>query len=113
MHEQGSRRLLLRIPEVMSTLGLGRTKVYELIAKGELPVIRVGRAGASPARHWKSGLKHGSNRIARSSHLSIETSIAYRRYSPFNYLLTARDMPADGFPFSMCYLRIRSLCTRV
>ena len=44
MHEQGSRRLLLRIPEVMSTLGLGRTKVYELIAKGELPVVRVGRA---------------------------------------------------------------------
>ena len=44
MHEQGSRRLLLRIPEVMSTLGLGRTKVYELIATGELPVVRVGRA---------------------------------------------------------------------
>jgi excisionase family DNA binding protein len=44
MHERGSRRLLLRIPEVMSTLGLGRTMVYELIATGELPVVRVGRA---------------------------------------------------------------------
>ncbi len=44
MHERDSRRLLLRIPEVMSALGLGRTKVYELIATGELPVVRVGRA---------------------------------------------------------------------
>jgi excisionase family DNA binding protein len=44
MHEQEPRRLLLRIPEVMSMLGLGRTKIYELIATGELPVIRVGKA---------------------------------------------------------------------
>ena len=37
-------RLLLRIPEAAETLGLGRTKIYELIAIGELPTIRVGRA---------------------------------------------------------------------
>jgi len=37
-------RLLLRIPEVAETLGIGRTKIYELIATGELPTIRVGRA---------------------------------------------------------------------
>jgi excisionase family DNA binding protein len=38
------QRLLLRIPEAAETLGLGRTKIYELIAIGELPTIRVGRA---------------------------------------------------------------------
>jgi excisionase family DNA binding protein len=38
------QRLLLRIPEVAETLGIGRTKIYELIATGELPTIRVGRA---------------------------------------------------------------------
>ena len=38
------QRLLLRIPEVAETLGIGRTKIYELIAIGELPTIRVGRA---------------------------------------------------------------------
>jgi excisionase family DNA binding protein len=43
-HEHISQRLLLRIPEVMSMLGVGRTKIYELIATGELPVVRVGRA---------------------------------------------------------------------
>jgi putative molybdopterin biosynthesis protein len=47
LHEapQGTpQRLLLRIPEVAKALGLGRSTIYEMIAKGELPVIRVGRA---------------------------------------------------------------------
>ncbi len=43
-NEASTQRLLLRIPEVAKALGLGRTKVYELIAAGELPVIRLGRA---------------------------------------------------------------------
>jgi excisionase family DNA binding protein len=43
-HEGEPQRLLLRIPEVAETLGIGRTKIYELIATGELPTIRVGRA---------------------------------------------------------------------
>ena len=38
------QRLLLRIPEVAETLGIGRTKIYEMIATGELPTIRIGRA---------------------------------------------------------------------
>jgi len=43
-NEDSTQRLLLRVPEVAKALGLGRTKVYELIAAGELPVIRLGRA---------------------------------------------------------------------
>jgi excisionase family DNA binding protein len=42
--EAAPQRLLLRIPEVAETLGIGRTKIYEMIATGELPTIRVGRA---------------------------------------------------------------------
>ncbi len=42
--EGAPQRLLLRIPEVADTLGIGRTKIYEMIATGELPTIRVGRA---------------------------------------------------------------------
>ena len=38
------QRLLLRIPEVAETLGIGRTTIYELIATGVFPTIRVGRA---------------------------------------------------------------------
>jgi excisionase family DNA binding protein len=46
--EQVPQRLLLRIPEVMTMLGLGRTKIYELIGSGDLPVIRVGKAVRIP-----------------------------------------------------------------
>ncbi len=44
LKEGSPQRLLLRIPEVAETLGIGRTKIYEMIATGELPTIRVGRA---------------------------------------------------------------------
>lgn len=36
--------LLMTIPQVMKTLGLGRTKIYHLIDKEGLPVLRFGRA---------------------------------------------------------------------
>jgi len=42
--EAATQRLLLRVLEVAEALGLERTKVYELIAAGALPTIRVGRA---------------------------------------------------------------------
>lgn len=35
---------LLRIEEACRRLSLGRSKVYELIHDGRLPVVRVGRA---------------------------------------------------------------------
>ncbi|GHO56420.1 helix-turn-helix domain-containing protein [Ktedonobacter robiniae] len=39
-----SLQLLLTIPQVAKALNLGRTKVYELIGKENLPVQRFGRA---------------------------------------------------------------------
>jgi len=40
---------LLRPPEVARQLGLGRSKVYELLRAGELRSVRVGRARRIPA----------------------------------------------------------------
>jgi excisionase family DNA binding protein len=40
--------LLLRVPEAAQLLGLGRTTTYDLIARGEIPVVRVGRAVRVP-----------------------------------------------------------------
>lgn len=34
---------LLRPDEVRKILGVGRTKLYEMVRTGELPVIRIGR----------------------------------------------------------------------
>jgi len=36
-------QMLMRADEVARALGLGRSKAYELIASGQLPVVRVGR----------------------------------------------------------------------
>lgn len=36
--------LLLTIPQVMECMGLGRNKVYDLIQKEGLPILRFGRA---------------------------------------------------------------------
>ena len=55
LHEAPPQRLLLRVPEVAKALGLGRSTIYELIAKGELPVVRVGRAirvSAAAVQKW-------------------------------------------------------------
>ncbi len=35
-------KVLLRVSEVIEATGLGRSKVYELIASGELPSVRIG-----------------------------------------------------------------------
>ncbi|MBX5490765.1 MAG: helix-turn-helix domain-containing protein [Chloroflexi bacterium] len=48
-------RLLYRVEEVAEMLAIGRSKTYELIAAGELPVVRLGRYVRVPAdalQHW-------------------------------------------------------------
>lgn len=48
-------KLLLRIPEAAEAVGLGRSKFYQLLAAGQLPVVRFGRAARVPAealRDW-------------------------------------------------------------
>jgi len=40
--------LLLRAHEAGRLLGLGRSTVFELIARGELPAVRIGRAVRVP-----------------------------------------------------------------
>jgi excisionase family DNA binding protein len=42
-------RLLLRMTEAAERLGVGRSTVYELVARGELEVVHIGRAARVPA----------------------------------------------------------------
>ncbi len=39
-----SEAILLTVTEVQALTQLGRTKVYELIHRGQLPIIRIGRS---------------------------------------------------------------------
>jgi len=49
MTERIVERLLYTVEEVARSLGLGRTKVYELIKAGELVSVRIGHARRIPA----------------------------------------------------------------
>ncbi len=55
--------LLLRAEEVQKVLGLGRSKVYEMMAAGELPTVRIGRSVRVPAAALAEWVK---SRIALS-----------------------------------------------
>jgi len=48
-------RLLLRPIEAAEAIGIGRTKLYQLLASGELPSIRIGSSVRVPVdalRDW-------------------------------------------------------------
>jgi len=48
-------KLLLRATEAAEVIGLGRSKMYDLIAKGVVPSIRIGKSVRVPVeelRHW-------------------------------------------------------------
>jgi excisionase family DNA binding protein len=48
-------RLLLRPEEAARALGIGRSKLFLMLATGELPVVRIGRSTRIPTaalQHW-------------------------------------------------------------
>jgi excisionase family DNA binding protein len=47
--------LLLRADEAAIVLGIGRTKVFEMLACGELPAIKIGRCVRVPKDRRRSG----------------------------------------------------------
>jgi excisionase family DNA binding protein len=46
-------KLLYRVDEAAQALGLSRARLYQLIAAGEVPAIRVGGAIRLPAEHLR------------------------------------------------------------
>lgn len=50
MAETTTERLLLTVEEAARQLHIGRTFAWELVRKGELPVVRLGRCVRVPQR---------------------------------------------------------------
>ena len=44
------RRLAVRVPEAARLLDIGRSKCYDLIRRGELPAIRIGKTVRVPLK---------------------------------------------------------------
>lgn len=49
-------RLLIRPAEAAQAFGLGRSKIYELIARGTIPSVRIGRSVRVPIQELKDWL---------------------------------------------------------
>ncbi len=43
-------KLLLKPMEVAETLGIGRSRMYEMLATGEIPSVRIGKSIRIPVR---------------------------------------------------------------
>jgi excisionase family DNA binding protein len=81
-------KLLLKADEVARRLSLGRATVYLMMASGELPTFRRGRAVRVPARTHRMdreadvGRKRGTNNIIYWSDLAIRPSIGELHEGP-------------------------------
>ena len=64
MHEE---RMALRVGEAAEALGISRSRVYELIAQGDIPKIKIGKSVRVPVeglREWvarRQAAEHASS----------------------------------------------------
>ena len=56
--------LLMRADEVARTLGLSRSKIYQMMSDGALPVVRVGRAVRVPKAALRDWVAHHTTEAA-------------------------------------------------
>jgi excisionase family DNA binding protein len=56
--------LLLKAKEVAKILGIGRTKVYEMMAAGELPVVHIGTAVRVPRQRLLDWIEENTQEAA-------------------------------------------------
>ena len=61
---QSEKRLVLSVTEAAAALGISRAHAYELVARGQLPSLRLGRRIVVPRR----GLERLLNGDADGSH---------------------------------------------
>jgi excisionase family DNA binding protein len=77
-------KILLRPSEVSELVGMGKSKVYELIAAGTIPCIRIGKSVRVPAealRRWIDGLqgeKEPSQNAPKTAHSSEFAQSSHR-----------------------------------
>ncbi|MFI5042378.1 MAG: helix-turn-helix domain-containing protein, partial [Acidimicrobiales bacterium] len=60
---RGAPRLTLTVEEAVALLGISRTLAYELVARGDLPCLRLGRR-VLISRQALERMVHGSGRPA-------------------------------------------------
>jgi len=80
--------LLLRADEAAVVLGIGRTKVFELLASGELPAIRIGRCVRVPKDRLEKWIDEQTDSQAEAS---LVTNPLQRGLTAAGHRLTFRS----------------------
>jgi len=63
----GLEPLLLKATEAGKLLGLGRSKVFAMVAAGELPVIRIGRSVRIPRQALERWIRDQTIEVGQRS----------------------------------------------
>ena len=73
----GLEPLLLKAPEAGKLLGLGRSKVFAMVAAGELPVIRIGRSVRIPRQALERWIRDQTIEVGQRSEAFIGNAMKY------------------------------------
>jgi len=73
----GLEPLLLRATEAAKLLGLGRSKVFAMVAAGELPVIRLGRSVRIPRQALERWIRDQTIEAGQRSEAPIGKAMKY------------------------------------
>ncbi len=66
MTDRRHQPITVRIPEACRMTGIGRSKLYELISEGEIPIIKVGSMTLVPVSGLNSFLAAQAEQSPRS-----------------------------------------------
>ena len=93
--------LLLKAGDVAKLLGLGRSKVFAMLAVGELPVIRIGRSVRVPRAALEGWIAEHTQHESGPSGAAVPSLWAWR--SGMASLLPAPARSRKVFPESRCW----------
>jgi excisionase family DNA binding protein len=61
MHMTGQDKFVVSVPETAKLLGISRALAYELVARNEIPAIRLGRRIVVPLQAIEALLRNAGN----------------------------------------------------
>jgi excisionase family DNA binding protein len=73
----GLEPLLLKATEAGKLLGLGRSKVFAMVAAGELPVIRIGRSVRIPRQALERWIRDQTIEVGQRSEAFTGNAMKY------------------------------------
>ena len=92
--------LLLKAGDVAKLLGLGRSKVFAMLAVGELPVIRIGRSVRVPRAALEDWIAEHTQHTRAEAGMPVPSSWAWR--IGMASLVPAPARSREVFPESRC-----------